>query len=200
MFVTLANQTQYDPTKDKSLQRDTFKKEDAILVLYPPTVDPSDTEDDYSQFMLDRFNSLIKELQNSRFFPSARIIIEDGIIYFGHPLQETDACFPEFVMSLHYKTNFTLNEASIKGIMFRTNMMTINSSRIVLMNYYAAKVIENHQAENPGKYIVFCGSGHMNTQNNNISGLSEILGVPNLLVEDVRPNVDDLSSRDIVQL
>jgi uncharacterized iron-regulated protein len=58
--------------------------------------------------------------------------------------------------------------------------------RALMMNYVAAKRIQEYQKEpDSGKYVVFCGSMHINAANSKVPGLTEITGMPTIVVEDL---------------
>ena len=59
--------------------------------------------------------------------------------------------------------------------------------RALMMNYIAARKIAEYQTTKGNeKYIVLCGSMHINSANSGISGLTEITGLPTIVVEDVK--------------
>lgn len=60
--------------------------------------------------------------------------------------------------------------------------------RYLMMNYYAAKQIEKYKQHDSSlkKYIVYCGSGHVKSQIEDVPGMSEIIGCPALVVEDLK--------------
>jgi hypothetical protein len=53
------------------------------------------------------------------------------------------------------------------------------ASRMIGMNYSAKKIIEREKGE--GKYVALVGNTHTSTHKN-VPGMSELLGVPNLLI------------------
>ncbi|KTD82970.1 membrane-targeted effector domain-containing toxin [Legionella waltersii] len=58
--------------------------------------------------------------------------------------------------------------------------------RALMMNYVAAKRIQEYQKEpDSGKFVVFCGSMHINAANSKVPGLTEITGMPTIVVEDL---------------
>lgn len=58
--------------------------------------------------------------------------------------------------------------------------------RCSMMNYVAANAFEKNRKskDNPGKYLFFVGSAHINKAYSGVAGISEITGCPTLVVED----------------
>jgi len=55
--------------------------------------------------------------------------------------------------------------------------------RSKMMNYVAAKQFLNHENE-INKYLIFCGSTHLNRFNSKVPGMVEIMNCPTVVVED----------------
>lgn len=73
-------------------------------------------------------------------------------------------------------------------------------NRCLMMNYVAAQQIKKFKQQHPNdKFIVFCGSKHINAFNSSIPGMAEITGAPTLVVEDVSDR-SSLSNRERISL
>lgn len=57
-------------------------------------------------------------------------------------------------------------------------------NRCLYMNYLAAKTVQEDRTPGQGKYIVFCGSKHINNSVSEVNGITELLGTPSVLVQD----------------
>lgn len=58
-------------------------------------------------------------------------------------------------------------------------------ARALMMSYSSTKIMNTYLAEHTNeKYVIFCGSLHINSTNSSVPGMAEIMGTPTVVVED----------------
>lgn len=69
-----------------------------------------------------------------------------------------------------------------------STLATSSKKRALLMNYVAAKQLQAYQQSSPAeKYVVFCGSMHINAVTHKVPGITECTGLPTIVVERICP-------------
>lgn len=69
-----------------------------------------------------------------------------------------------------------------------------SKKRCIAMNYVATRIIESEQIQKNEKYIVFMGAAHLCEYAKGIPGVSELLGVPSVLIRDSNEQSISLNS------
>ena len=68
--------------------------------------------------------------------------------------------------------------------------------RYVMMNYLAKKALDEYENDSGAKYVMLCGSAHVNYMSQDVPGIAQLAGVPCVVVEDKEPTANTQASAD----